>query len=159
MFYKYSFCPPTFPSFFFVFQEFGVCFLCLHLCVGNSRKLKRFFFNKRSLRFRVLVVNLRLHSSLHNKPMAPSTSKYKLFFNVKVPTSIDAIVSSSQSLPSFLSSSSSPNAINVDYLDLNLPFLALELKTLLEPQKKHKKKEWELNQIFQKSVGYKSSLG
>jgi hypothetical protein len=52
-------------------------------------------------------------------------------------------------LPSFLSPSSSPNATNVDYFDLDLPFPNLELKTLLEPQKKHKKKEWELNQSFQ----------
>jgi hypothetical protein len=53
-------------------------------------------------------------------------------------------------LPSFLSPSSSPNATYVDYLDLDLPFPNLELKTLSRSQKKHKKKEWELNQFFQK---------
>lgn len=132
MFYKYSFCPPTFSSFLFMFQEFGVCFLCLHLCVGSSRKFERFFFIREvedfSCEFEVTLKFSRQTYCSHQ--WAPSTSKYKLFFNVKVPTSIDAIASSSQSLPSFLSPSSFPNAINVDYLDLDLPFLDLELKTL-----------------------------
>jgi hypothetical protein len=60
------------------------------------KKAQKVFFYKRSLEYRVLVVTLRLHSSLHNKPIVVTMgSKYKLFFNAKVPTSIDAIASSS----------------------------------------------------------------
>jgi len=56
--------------------------------------------------------------------------KYKLFSNVEIPTSINAIASSSQSLPYYLSPSSFFDVVDVNYfeLDLDLPFLDLKLK-------------------------------
>jgi len=64
--YKYSSHPPTFPSFLFMFWEFGVCLLCLHLYVGSLGG----FFYERSLRFKVLIANSKLHSSIDYEPLA-----------------------------------------------------------------------------------------
>lgn len=71
--------------------------------------------------------------------------KHKLFSNAKIPTSINAIASSSQSLPSSLSPSSFFDVVDVNCLDLDFPFLDLKLKPQQEPQKKHRKKDWKLN--------------
>jgi len=92
IFYKYSSCAPTFPSFLFMFWEFSVCRLCFaSLCWKFKKKLG----------FKVLTTSLRLHWGLYDKPIVATSGLRVQVFSAKVPSSIDAIASLFQSLASF----------------------------------------------------------
>ncbi len=53
IFYKFSSCAPTFPSFLFMFGEFGVCFLCFASLCWKFKKIQQVFLTKeiQGLRF------------------------------------------------------------------------------------------------------------
>jgi hypothetical protein len=69
IFYKCSSCVPTFPSFLFMFWEFGVCLLCFASLCWIFKKIWQVFLNKRNSGFKVLTTSLGLHWGLHDKPI------------------------------------------------------------------------------------------